>query len=212
MTTSKVGAGLGERAALYETLAELFRPPTDATIARLASAAENLSASVDGQLAGLLEELSERAREQGLDGLLKEHARLFVGAGMCRANEVDYEPLSFSMTEKLADVAGFYEAWGYEITPGIGQRGDFAGIELEFIGLLLLKRAYAEESGWQDKAEIAADAARAFISAHASNWMPLLCDRIASLTTEDEIFRAGGNLIRAFMESEAALVGVEKEE
>ena len=211
MTTSRVGAGPVERAAWYETLAALFRPPSDVTITTLESAAKNLSCGGDKATAKLLQVLSDRAREHGLEGLLREHARLFVGAGMCRANEVDYEPLSFSMTEKLADVAGFYEAWGYEITPGIGQRGDFVGIELEFAGLLLLKQAYAEGNGWRDQSEIAAEAARKFISAHVASWIPVLCERIHTITAEEGIIGAGGPVLGAFMKSEAALNSREEE-
>ena len=211
MTTSQVDARLVERAAWYETLSALFRPPTDETIVTLESGVDKLSDGANEVTVGLLQELSNRAREQGLEGLLREHARLFVGAGMCRANEVDYEPLSFSMTEKLADVAGFYEAWGYEITPGVGQRGDFAGIELEFTGLLLLKQAYAEENGWQEQAEIAAEAAGKFITAHVTNWMPLLCDRINSLTDGQGIIGAGGAVLRAHMGSEATFQNSEND-
>lgn len=211
MTTTQIEAGLVERATWYDTLSALFRSPTEETIAILRSASDRLAREGDDEAAELLDTLSGRAHELGLEGLRSEHSRLFAGAVMCRANEVDYEPLSFSMTEKLADVAGFYEAWGYEITPGLGQRCDFAGVELEFTSLLLLKQAYAEENGWSDETVIASEAARKFIGDHVVNWMLMLSDRMYGLTGGEGIIGAGGAVLRHLMEMETELVDPDEE-
>ncbi|MBT3942453.1 MAG: molecular chaperone TorD family protein [Chloroflexi bacterium] len=211
MTTSHVEVGLVERATWYDTLSALFREPSEETITALRSASVRLSTDGDDNAAELLDTLSGRAHEFGLAGLQSEHSRLFAGAVMCRANEVAYEPLSFSMTEKLADVSGFYEAWGYEITTGIGQRCDFAGVELEFTSLLLLKQAYAEENGWTDETVIASEAVRKFITDHVANWMPMLSDRIYGLTGGKGIIGAGGAVLGHLMETEAKLVDLDEE-
>ena len=49
------------------------------------------------------------------------------------------------------------------------EAADHLDMELEFYSPLL-KQAYALEQGWQDKSEIARDAASAFLADHLGRW------------------------------------------
>ena len=117
--------------------------------------------------------------------------------------ENDYEKLSFSMTEKLADVAGFYEAFGFELSPELGERPDFIGAELDFARLLLLKQAYALAKGWNEQADITGDSLDLFMSAHIVEWVPKLCYALNELAVDGGIYDTASAALNAFIESEA---------
>jgi len=85
------------------------------------------------------------------------HFRLFGPAGDCpldMAHHLSENP--FGQPRRLADLAGFYEAFGVKA----GERPDGLPALLELLGLLALKRGLAREKGWQERREIASDASR----------------------------------------------------
>ncbi|MFW6174838.1 MAG: TorD/DmsD family molecular chaperone [Chloroflexota bacterium] len=198
---------LVERAAWHGALSTLFARGDDETFSRLQAAIAQLDPALAGpDGAHLLRRFIDVLRMSGPDGLRAERSRLFAGPAMCRTNETDYERLSFNMTQRLADVTGFFEAFGYEVADGAGERPDFAGTELEFTRVLLLKQAYAMERGWPDEARLAEEAASAFIRDHLLFWMPALCDKLIEAADDDGIFASGARLMAAFLESEKGRV------
>ncbi len=198
-------AGLVERAAWYEAMALLFRYPDCTVYRRLKQVISGLDpefVGAPGRVA--LQRLQQAVRSSDVETFRAEHGRMFTGAGLCRTNENDYERLSFSMTQKLADVAGFYRAFGFERDPTSGERDDFIGTELEFARLLLLKEAYAVEQGWHERAAVTRDARQRFLHDHLSRWIPALCVRLAATSPPDGLFNPAADLLPAFVEAEAA--------
>jgi len=96
--------------------------------------------------------------------------------------ETSYEPrpgVSGGKPFQLADIAGFYRAFGFEVS---GERPDHIVPELEFAALLCAKEAYARICGEEEGAEVCAEARRKFITEHLGAWLPQLSQRISEHT------------------------------
>jgi len=91
--------------------------------------------------------------------------------------ETSYEPgpgSSGGPTFQMADIAGFYRAFGFEVS---GERPDHIVPELEFLALVLVKEAYALMAGDVGGAEICATARGKFVAEHLGRWLPMLRER-----------------------------------
>lgn len=94
------------------------------------------------------------AREEPAD-LEAEHFRLFGSAPACSLDLAHYMSENpFEQPKRLADLAGFYAAFGVECI----ERADSLPALLELAALLELKRANAEAKGWAEKAELSRSA------------------------------------------------------
>jgi hypothetical protein len=108
-------------------------------------------------------------------------------------------------TAKLADVSGFYRAFGFHVT---GERPDHVTAELEFTCWLLAAEAAARRAGDNDRAEVCDEARSAFVRDHLGGWLDELADQIAAREPTSPV----GRLVRAaarFVEAEASRQGVE---
>lgn len=80
---------------------------------------------------------------------------------------------------ELADIAGFYRAFGFE-TGGEGVQAemtDHVAVELEFYALLIFKQQALIESAEREGIEIVLDARRKFLKDHLGRFIGALCDR-----------------------------------
>ena len=122
---------------------------------------------------GLKKEMSavrEEISRKGVtaDILNSEYTRLFH-RGACPPYETSYNPeRSFSKTNDLADIAGFYMAFGIKHKD---EAPDHIVSELEFMGLICLKEALAVANSMMDEAEVCSEARRKFLSEHLGNWV-----------------------------------------
>ena len=103
---------------------------------------------------------------------------LFVGRQQCRLDESEYDKNIFYRHQRIADVSGFYKAFGFERAEESFQRPDFVGTELEFMCLLLLKQAYAVEQEMHEESEVCADAETKFFNEHLEWWIPAMCENL----------------------------------
>lgn len=78
-------------------------------------------------------------------------------------------------TAGLADVSGFYRAFGVEVRT---DRVDHLASELEFLSLVLLRESEALQRGLTDEADVCAGAARAFLRDHVGRWIDAWAARI----------------------------------
>ena len=194
---------LVQRAAWFKTFSLLFRYPDEEIVEFLITSIAELPGEVlNSDVQARVATFKRVVADAGAGDFVSEYSDLFTGAGLCRSNENDYEKLSFSMTEKLADVAGFYHAFGFEVNDDIGERPDFIGTELDFVGLLLLKQAYAVENGWTEQAEISGTAVSNFLEAHFVSWVPKLCYALAELATDQGIYATAADVLLGVVDSE----------
>lgn len=78
-------------------------------------------------------------------------------------------------TGPLADIAGFYRAFGVKIQ---GERPDHLVAELEFFSLVTMAEAAARSTGADEQADVAASAARAFLRDHLGRWLDAFAARV----------------------------------
>jgi len=95
----------------------------------------------------------------------------------CPPCETEYSPETFSISRShsLADIAGFYAAFGLGPSRAFPERPDHIGVELEFMAWLTSKELAARLTGRHediDKADICRDAQKRFLQDHLAWWAP----------------------------------------
>ncbi|MFQ5873874.1 MAG: molecular chaperone, partial [Dehalococcoidia bacterium] len=113
--------------------------------------------------------------------------------------------LELTRTFELADIAGFYRAFGVEVSPG-SERADYITTELEFMHLLAVKESIAlQEEGEGEHAEVCRGASRAFLRDHLGRWAPRLGARLVEANA-DPVYSAAGQLLGSFVAFDAARI------
>jgi DMSO reductase family type II enzyme chaperone len=127
----------------------------------------------------LVNSLKQSLDKYSLDGFRQEYNRLFTATGnvLLPIYETEYAlDIVFTKTKELADLKGFYLAFGLELGKDAhGERPDHICIELEFMAMLLIKEAYARNEGWDDKANVCLEARKKFLRDHIGRWGPTFC-------------------------------------
>ncbi len=152
------------------------------------------------RLAGAVgeEELVEAAASADPDEAAAEHEALFGSDGRCLPYETDYEPDPFRRTRQLADLAGFYRAFGAQAGGPEAERPDHAGCELEFLAFLALRRSERGEAGDAVGVQVCAQAEEAFLRDHAGRWLPAFfadLEQAAACPLYRALARAGARLL-----------------
>ncbi len=96
------------------------------------------------------------------------------------AYELEYgEAHSRREPQELADITGFYNAFGLKVSNKLSERGDHVSVECEFMHYLIYKEVVALEEGAEDKAEICREAGQRFLSDHLARWFPAFARRLS---------------------------------
>ena len=164
------------------------------------------------QPAAVPEGRAHGARCRGRRDLCDAYERIFEASGglCCSPNETDHVADSpqegLRRTYELADVAGFYRAFGVEVQPGT-ERADHVAAELEFMHLLAVKEVVTiDQSDAEERAEICREAARDFLRDHLGRFAPRLAERLEEASTEP-FYAAAGQLLDRFVAGEAQRLG-----
>ena len=140
-----------------------------------------------------------------------EYTRLFLGNPACSLHETAYgdgRRLGGQSTE-LADIGGFYTAFGLELTDSNPDLPDHLSTELEFYSLLLLKQAYAQSRGNAKRATtVITKARRSFLNDHLGRWADAFVINLRK-QTEYMPFVALGELLEKAILAECALIKVQ---
>ncbi|MBI3159843.1 MAG: molecular chaperone TorD family protein [Chloroflexi bacterium] len=141
-----------------------------------------------------------------LEDLQAAHRFAFGAAGsLCYETEYGL-PHEYRQSQELADLGGFYRAFGFQMGGSTRERPDHLAVELEFMSVLALKEALACENGSDDHAEICVDAARKFVQDHLGRWFELFRQSLA-LTAGDSPFARLAEYATAFLKADAARLG-----
>jgi TorA maturation chaperone TorD len=217
------------RECLYRFLAAAFNDPgsepwslvASAHSQALAASAADLlreAAPTAGQTLGLGELAADNLRLESLleelaapvEGLRAEYDRVFglVPARECPPYETEYHASGDASyrAQQLADVAGFYRAFGLQPSRARPERPDHLAVELEFMAVLLMKKRLAlaapADSGMAEGAEVCAEAERSFFRDHLAWWIPAFATGLCR--------KAGGGLYAALAQVLAAWGFVER--
>jgi TorA maturation chaperone TorD len=198
------------RGMLYELLAMCMRPPgggfpealrAAAARRKLGEAAAALEGG-EGKVAAALEDLLRAAGEAGELDLA--HQRLFghTARGLVPPYETEYGSSDpFLQSQEMADIGGFYRAFGLTLEGDRRERNDHLSVELEFLSFLCLKEAHHALRGDAAFAEEVRKAARAFLRDHPGRFGRAFASSLAR-EAGHPFYRAVGGLFLAFLEAE----------
>lgn len=196
------------RSRMYGLLAKSFLYPTETVFRYIRSSA------YDGILAdyGALHETGAipRSDEFRREDLESEYNRLFahIGSAKCPPYESEYGYDNiFQKTQAMADIAGFYRAYGLEPADTRTERVDFIGTEFEFMSFLLMSENYGRSHEVPEQCEVALDTQKKFLRDHLGRWMEVF-SLILLRNAEGPFYRSLGGVAQEFVESELALLGV----
>ncbi|MFQ5756614.1 MAG: molecular chaperone [Acidiferrobacterales bacterium] len=127
----------------------------------------------------------------------------------CPPYEAEYgQAHIFQKSQCLADIAGFYKAFGLELAPDLNDRLDHIGVELEFMHFLCLKAAYALDKGHpQEQLALCRDAQAKFLREHLGRWAPGFARKLAN-KAGSTLYGRMGRLLTAFLTWELRGLGL----
>ena len=229
------------RAVVYRMLSMGFQPPTEARLVEMGArdgfravtaAAQyldevnirsgvRLQADLTGRQADRAGLASAAARLAALtvpdaDVLSASFWRLFghTTRGLICACETEYGPDNgFHQPQQLADIAGFYFAFGLHPVAATDTRADHIACECEFMDFLSRKQAHLLDQAdagadLSETLEVTEMAERSFLREHLGRFGRAFAARVAT-EDGDGYFGALGRLLLAFVDAECARVGVE---
>lgn len=162
-----------QRSRVYELLSYAFAEPTKdfldfvqtGEFLREINAALSAHPCMDKENIRLLESLTKDSARHRTDELVSAYERL-TSPELNLLYECNYH-LPLNAAEEMADVAGFYRAFGLDFE---GDRPDHICMELEFMRLLVMKEAKALMDGNTENAEICISAQKSFLHSHLGRW------------------------------------------
>lgn len=145
-----------------------------------------------------------------LSGLQAEHRRVF--SNVITLDCPPYETLFgndhvFGQSHVMGDIAGFYKAFGVELSRDIHERLDHLSVELEFMHFLAYKESYARCHDGAEKTQIVVDAQKKFVKEHIGRWVPLFA-RMLAKKADSGFFKIMADLSSDWIDFEATYLGV----
>ncbi|MBI4596260.1 MAG: molecular chaperone TorD family protein [Candidatus Tectomicrobia bacterium] len=166
---------------------------------------------LEGKLVTQAHQIIELLRTLGYEKVCEEYARTFghTISTECPPYETSYgEAHIFQQTQEMADIAGFYRAWGLDLSSDAHDRLDHISAECEFMSFLLLKLDYFLSKGEKEAEEICLDSSRKFFKEHLGKWAPLF-SKLLMRKASGGLFHQVAEILREFIEKERQLFGVE---
>lgn len=151
------------------------------------------------------------ANAEALNAAYEQTFGLLVSSN-CPPYETEYinSKFTFQRSQGLADIAGFYSAFGLEPSTFYPERHDHLALELEFMAFLLGLERTAAESDDADRVErmvICREAQRKFLAEHLIWWVPTFA-RLLSKQDPGGFYGAVSQFLAALMTAERALAGI----
>jgi TorA maturation chaperone TorD len=210
------------RGVFYRLCAQAFRYPGDGWQAEWDEAARGVGAALEvltstGSCPDPMHDAFDLAwaSARDVERLRADHARL-IGPSP-RAGATPYgtewsgaagEILQY---HQLADLSGFYRAFGLELSRACDERVDHLAVELAFLQFLCLKEAHAEETGLDGLAAAARAGQMKFLGEHVLPWACACGTRLRGLGA-DGFYGHAATLLEAFLRTERVRFALQEEE
>ena len=172
-----------QRARMYQLVSLVFERPDDDFETLVAdgtftTAVQTTAAAIDDSVADAVADLPE---ESAGEPLARTWGSLFgVEAGVrISPYELTYLPGPLMTNiRRLADIRGFYEAFGLAIVAGRNDRTDHLCFLTEFLAILCQREAHLREQGDREGVAVVVDAQRSFLEDHLGRWYWRFVDEV----------------------------------
>ena len=156
-----------------------------------------------------LKEVDREWRAVTVEQLTADYSRLFLGAGLVPLREGGFgDGMRFAgQPVDIADVSGFYLAFGFVLPDSAANPPDHLGAELEFMSLLHLKMALALQRGRPEHARVTRSAMAAFLQDHLGRWAESFAAALAERGAAPA-YRATGRLLAYAVAADCASLSV----
>lgn len=205
------------RAGIYRLLSAAFLYPDEALVTSLRETSSKIEVALPDPFPfesgghGLQEVLATVSSATFTpDGLQAEYRRTFghTISRECPPYETEYGSAHlFQQAQRLGDIAGFYRAFGLEVSDQAKERLDHIAVELEFMGFLTWKEAYALTHHGEEQAAICREAQKKFLEEHLGRWAPLFV-KLLGRKAQEGFYRQMASLLDAFLTAECRRLGV----
>jgi TorA maturation chaperone TorD len=210
------------RGDLYKLAADLLSAPGKYWLSRLADEAgaaalretaeilDRSSGVQDQPLVPIVARLIEIARKSTLEDLDGARQRLFghTAHGQVPPYETEYglDDL-FRQSQELADIGGFYNAFGLAVASSAHERQDHIGAECEFMAFLSFREARALSAGDTKTFQVVRDAGRSFLKDHLGRFGRAFA-RSLRKEAGQPFYRTTADLLFAFLTAESFVFGL----
>jgi TorA maturation chaperone TorD len=170
-------------------------------------AAAFLPVDLDPELAAFGDQMADIS----LSELKSLHGHVFshVVSADCPPCEAFYTAKEiFQETSELADIAGFFKAFG--LTLAEGERVDHISVELEFMHFLTYKEAYAQTHHDPARARFCRETQRKFLRDHLGRWGTHFA-RLLDQKADGGYYSGLASLLAKFVSSEVAFLRADPE-
>jgi TorA maturation chaperone TorD len=139
-----------------------------------------------------------------------EHRRVFTN--VITLDCPPYETLFgndhvFAQSHVMGYIAGFYMAFGVELSKDVHERLDHLSVEFEFMHFLTYKESYSRCHDGMEKTEIVVEAQKKFVKNHVGRWVPLF-SRMLSKKADSGLFKLVADSMSDWMDFEVAFLTV----
>ena len=113
----------------------------------------------------------------------------------------------FQSSQHLADIAGYYNAFGLEPAGKQLEGLDHISLELEFMYVLTFKEGYAIENDGSEKVDVCVKTQKKFMKNELGSWASFFAKLLES-KGNDEYYQKMAGLLKVFLEMEVAFLKV----
>jgi DMSO reductase family type II enzyme chaperone len=197
------------RSGIYRALSLLFLYPDEAWLSAMSAEVSKITALLPDLLPDERDGLEEAwtnliGEDLALEHYQAEYRQTFghTISQECPPYETQYGSAHlFQQAQVLGDIAGFYRAFGLEVSDLAKERLDHIAVELEFMAFLALKEAYALTHDGEEKAAICRDAQRKFLVEHLGRWAPLFA-KLLGRKVQEGFYRRLASFLEIFIAAE----------
>lgn len=213
--TTETAAALLARSVLYAACSQAFSYPTEEQAEQLVQEdlplASALARALGDDIGGAVRAAADGFGSRTPEELEGAHRAVFshVHAVDCPPFETDYTARDvWRQGRELADLAGFYRAFGLE---QVHERPDAIGVELEFLHAITYKRVWAAAHEEAEHAEVCRSAEEAFLRDHLLRWGPGFATRVERVAGSGP-YAMAARLLLLLLRADAARLGVAVDE
>jgi TorA maturation chaperone TorD len=151
-----------------------------------------------------------------LSEIQTNHDRVFglIIPKECPPYETEYHPpgQTFLRSHQMADIAGFFRAFGLDPGGSVHERPDHLALELEFVALLLTKKRLISDvpatPAAMEQAEVCDQAVRDFVREHLAWWVPAFAAGLRR-KADHGLYHSFSRVLAALIPAERELLGID---